>query len=205
MQWRLHYEQTIERLAVYQERHPYRFAFIISFLILLIILFYQSPEWEEGDFGIVEPMEMIEVMLPKASSPKKMDISTEAGETDPMDEVIGAIESDAVDLAFNPDVAPPRLIGRLKKDYPTIARELDVEATVYVEILIDAEGKVVKVGIIGVKLHKELPPEDSAKIKKAFVQSTLKTLANARYTPTIINGEQVPIKQETPVFFSLTD
>ncbi len=62
-----------------------------------------------------------------------------------------------VDLAFSPNAAPPRLIGKLKKFYPHTARSENIQARVFVKILIDTEGNVLDIEVQKIILSKKLP------------------------------------------------
>jgi hypothetical protein len=105
-------------------------------------------------------------------------------------------EETAVDISFFPNIAPPRPIGRLKKIYPGSASERGIEATLNLELLISANGKVKNVSILGVKLSKELPPEVYAEISRDFAKAARKILLGQQFTPPIVEGKRVPIRTD---------
>lgn len=135
----------------------------------------------------------------------KKSISTEEGdvsETETTERARGTSDlSNAVDLSFYPNIAPPKPIGRLKKIYPKSARDMDIEATLYVEIFISPSGKVINVNIRGARLNKDLPPDIYSKIVADFTRAARKTLIGARFTPPVVQGKKVPVKMEMPLRF----
>lgn len=194
----------------WQHEHPYMFAFIVSVLVLTYALF-RTPSLEilNEDLRPVENIQFINIDEIKAQKRVvKKEVSTEQSDVvedaNNVERATGTSDdADAVDLAFYTNIAQPRLISRLKKNHPKIAKELDVEASVNVALLIAANGKVKDVNIIGIKLSKDLPREMYKKITDAFYSLVLKDLKSARYSPTIIDGKNVPVKVDEVIYYRL--
>ncbi len=123
-----------------------------------------------------------------------------------MERAYGASDDpNAVDLAFQPNVVPPRPIGKLKKYYPQAAREKGVEAVINVELLIASNGRVKAVRVLGIRLSKALPPETHSEMAKAFARDAIKILQVVRFSPPVVQGKNVPVKFEMPLRFRLED
>jgi len=114
-----------------------------------------------------------------------------------------SVEQGAVDLSFMPNVVPPHLISRLKDIYPKIAEQMDIEASVFTEILINEKGVLININIIGIRLSKSLPGKLQSQVEATFIRDTKKMLLNSRWTPTIINGKKIPIKMVYEFQFKL--
>jgi outer membrane biosynthesis protein TonB len=195
-------------LLVKEEKYAYLISLTISLLVVGIVLFY-TPSIEISEQTETESNIQI-INLDKVSAPRrivKKAISTEEGEPtteETVDRARGTSLSDnAVDLAFYPNIAPPRNIGKLRKIYPKIAKEKNIEALLNTELLISADGKVLNVNVLAVRLSKSLPPEIYGVISAAFSRDAVKILLNARFTPAIVEGKRVPIKMVFPFRFKL--
>ncbi len=190
-------------VSIYDQK-PYTFSFTFSVLITFIFLFY-SPSLEiQEEANISENLQIVNIDTMEA--PKrivKKSISTEEGETSDeatTERARGTSDlANAVDLSFYPNIAPPKPIGKLKKIYPKSARDMGIEATLFVEIFISPSGKVLEVTIKGTRLNKDLPPEIYGQIVADFSRAARNTLMNARFTPPVIQGKKVPVKMEMPL------
>lgn len=200
----VHYNEII----IKEEKHTYLISFVLSFVAIGITLFY-TPSMK-----LVEPSDALEnirvINIDKIAAPKrivKKAISTEKGEPTTEQTVERArgtsLEETAVDMAFFPNIAPPRLIGKLKRIYPKIAKEQSIEAILNTVILISADGKVLRVNVVAVRLSKSLPPEIYGIISAQFSNAAVKMLLGQRYTPPIVEGKRVPIKMEQRLNFKL--
>ncbi len=188
----------------YYDQNPYLFSFVFSILITLVFLFYSPPLEIEEDTNMSENLQIVNIDTMEA--PRrivKKSISTEEGETSDeatTERARGTSDlSDAVDLSFYPNIAPPKPIGKLKKIYPKSARDMGIEATLYVEIFISPSGKVLDVTIKGTRLNKDVPPEIYGQIIADFSRAARNTLMSARFTPPVIQGKKVPVKMEMPL------
>ncbi len=192
--------------------HPYFASFIFSSAITGFVLFvtpYESVN--EADLTPSENIEFINIddMQLAARRVVKKEISTEKSDTadsnpEPVEKATGTSDDpNAVDLAFYPNIAPPRPIGQLKKLYPNIAKEMSVEAIVNVELTINEDGKVVYVKIIGIRLSKPLQNDMTAVVTKAFTADTIKILNGAQFTPPVVDGKHIPVKMVMPLKFRL--
>jgi protein TonB len=84
----------------------------------------------------------------------------------------------------------PRTIARVNPVYPRIAQSARVEGVVILEAVIDAQGRVERVGVL-----RSIPQLDQAAIE-AVKQWT--------FTPTLLNGVPVPIVMTVTLNFELT-
>lgn len=196
-------------LAIY-DRNPYLYSFLLSVFFISFFLFYSPSLDIEEDISPTEKLTIVDIDTIEA--PKrivKKTISTEEGEvseTETTERAKGTSDlSNAVDLSFYPNIAPPKPIGRLKKIYPKSAREMSIEATLYVEIFIAPSGKVINVHIRGARLNKDLPPDVYGKIVADFTRAARKTLIGARFTPPVVQGKKVPVKMEMPLRFVMNN
>ena len=189
------------------ERHPYLFAFVLSLIFMGYVLF--KANGSEVFSSDVVPMSDIEFVDIELVQPPKQEvdqeISTEGGEvaSKKVNRASGVSDEKAVDLAFYPNVAPPKVVGRLRKIFPALARDNDVQAVVNTEIMIDSDGKVRSVNVLHVRFSKEVAEEIKADIRRAFIRDTKKILMSARFTPAIINGEKKAVLMQLPVTFEL--
>ncbi len=94
-------------------------------------------------------------------------------------------------------------MGKLRRIYPQSAREMNLEATLNVELLVAPDGRVKRVQIIGIRLSKDLPPESYGRLVKDFSRAAVQILLGAQFTPPIVQGKKVPIKMELPLKFRL--
>lgn len=198
----------LELIKNFDERHPYATSSIIASAIVLLALFYTPSIHTLDDFK--PPAKLDIVNIDTIQAPKrvvKKEVSTEEGDVNESSQVERAKgtsdASDAIDLSFYPNIAPPKPIGRLMKIYPKNAKQQNIEATLFVAIVIDRNGKVNKVNIIGTRLNKDLPPEAHSQVSREFARAAIQILSRARFTPTIYNGKKVPIKMELPLKFRL--
>jgi len=206
------YYSTLDKLGEFDSEHPYILSSLLSILIVTFLIFYASPfELTEEDFTPPDRIEFIDIDSIENRAVKrsvKKDYSTEEGDvsTSNIERATGTSEDpNAVDLAFHPNIARPKPIGSIKKRYPKIAREKNVEAMVNVEILIASSGRVKNVHILRIKLLKEFPPDLHSKIAKAFAKDAIKTLTSVRFTPPIVNGKMTAIKMEMNLRFRMED
>jgi outer membrane biosynthesis protein TonB len=202
--------RLFEHLAGFEERHPYLFSFIVALLFLAYLLFHSpSLEISEDDLKPAENIQFVDIdTLQSAQRVAKQDISTEEGEAMPSeaapDRATGVSDdSNAVDISFYPNVAPPRLVTSLPKYYPQLAKDNRIEAVVYVELLIGTNGIVRNVSILGISLSQALPPERHSAVARDFARDAIRTLQGAQFTPPVVNGSRVPIKMEMPLKFRL--
>jgi len=188
--------------------HPFYFSFLFSTLVMLFALFYTSSDKVaamEESIDVFQVMDIDKIVMPKRVRKKEIDINAEeeTQETD-VERAEGLSEEEnAIDLSFFPNVVPPRLVGRLKKIYPEEARQREIEATVYVSLVIGTEGNVLKVNILGTRLSKPQLTEVEQSLKKAFTIAAIKIMKGARFSPPIIDGKKVSIIMEMPLQFKL--
>jgi len=196
------------KVITYEEKYNYIVSFLLSFVILAFVLFY-TPSVEIADTQNLEQRLQI-INIDQLASPKrvtKKEISHEKGESASEATVERArgtsLDAKAVDIAFYPNIAPPRPLSKFKRLYPKIAREQNVEAVLNTVLLISDEGKVLSVNVVAVRLSKSLPPELYSMLSIAFSKDAVKILLGAQFTPPIVEGKRVPIKMELPLRFKL--
>jgi len=188
--------------------YPYRFAFTISSVLLITVLFTPPFLRNKDNEDFFEPFEMIDadkLILPKRATSKSIDpLSDKIDDQPVVDKSTGESDNeDAVDLAFYPDVIPPRPIGSLKKIYPELARQMEMEAVVYLRLSIGINGNVTNIAFFGVKLSKPVPDENSERLKLLFMEAAKEILIEARFTPSVIEGEKRAVTIDMPLRFTL--
>lgn len=198
----------------FEERHPYGFASIPSIAMILFALFFTLSAGPYSQDAIdTEELQILDMDTMSAFAVRKRftkkDYSTDSGEalSDKPEEAVeratGESDEGAVDISFYPNVVPPRLVGTIQQRYPKIARELQVEAVVMVELLIGASGKVLSIGIVGIRLMKDLPPDLKERVAAQFYRDARLMLQDARYSPPMVDGKNVPVKMEERLIFRL--
>ena len=180
----------------FYQRHDYFSAFLIACLITSVAIFYRSSTLYFQDEIPEDLFEFIDVNVSEPSQ------NPASQEIDP-NQVVPSIEAKAVDLAFLTGVDTPRLVGGLQKIYPQMARRESLEAVVLVEVLINVDGSVVNVKVIGVRLSKILPPTAKKQMQDAFSSASVQMLMKARFTEPYVNGKNIPVKLEIPMDFEL--
>ncbi len=202
--------RAVARVREWEDHHPYRVSFVLSVIFMAYVLFSgESLDLSKEDLVPVDRIQFVDmdtVRLPRRIVKKdiSLDKTDSPDKNAAVERATGINEdADAVDLAFFPNIAPPRPIGRLQKRYPKIARELNIEAIINVEILISSSGKVRNVNILGIRISKTLPPEMHARVAKEFARDAKLILMNAQFSPPVVNGKRVPIKMEMPLKFRL--
>ena len=185
------------------DQHRYYFSFVLTLILTSFVIFYRisNPYGIEDDALDILDFVDVSIKRPKVKQNKEVDPNADFDPTSQVDN----IEKEAVDISFFSGITPPRLIGRLIKEYPAIAKKNEIEGVVFLEMIISREGKVIKVDVIGVKLNKILPLQVKSQVSKLFAQATQRILYKARYTRPFIQNKNVPIKMETSLRFSLED
>jgi len=182
------------------DKHPYILSMLLSTVILTSMFFY-APASSLSDAP--EKIENLEfVQLDKVLSPKrvtKKKVSTKEG--DPQNENEQRAKgnnssNEALDLSLYPNIVPPTLLGKLKKDFPISARDANVEATVLTRLVIDKKGKVINVRVLGIKLSKQLPLSQEIKINDDIKASVRRMYQSARFSVTIHNGKATAAVKE---------
>jgi protein TonB len=79
-------------------------------------------------------------------------------------------------VPLGPDVAPPKLVGRLEPRYPMMAQKLKKEASLYVSVLVDEEGRVAQA-----KLAQD-------EVGFGFDEAALQAARRARFEPARKDG-----------------
>ena len=188
----------------------------LSFVLLYFAITYTS-DYSTYDFGTDSKYSTMPQSTGKAH--KKLTVSkaipqepvkkspwgTEKSETTEQTENAedAADIANAEDLSFHPNATSPRMIGSMKQDYPALARQMNIEATVYVSIIINKNGKVIKVKISGVVLSKKLPSDIENDLKQKFAASLTRSLKEVRFSPPFVEGKNIPIEMEQSVRYTL--
>jgi hypothetical protein len=201
----------IRQIGMAEERHPYRFSFFISLAILLFLLLYRKSV-DTGESATssadLQFVNLQELAGPQFVGPK--DYTTDnvnvTDDTTTVDRASGSSdEGGASDLAFYPEVDPPKLMSRLQKNYPRIAADENVEATINLDILIDENGGVRNVEVLGIRLNKKLPEEKTEQISREFGIEAKKALTDARFTPSVIDGKRKAVRWNFKLLFKLEE
>lgn len=200
----------IKKFIYYYDKHPYIVTFCFSSIVLMYIVFRvpyleavnnQMPMTHNFSFVDIQ-----EVKLPKRKTKKEI-TTEETDNTEPSEDVDRATglsdDPDAVDIAMFSNIVPPRLIGTLKNKHPKEARKKNIEATTYIELLIDSTGKVINVNILAIRLNKQLPENLHQRISASFAKAVHEMFKDRRYSITLINGEAKPIKLNQKINFKI--
>lgn len=91
------------------------------------------------------------------------------------------------------NIRPPRKIEDVRPIYPQAMREAGLEGFVPLGAVIDTEGRVSSVRLIGSHAHPEL------------ARAAVDAVRQWRFTPTLLNGEAVEVFMNVTVRFSLQD
>ncbi|MDH4262949.1 MAG: energy transducer TonB [Spirochaetia bacterium] len=136
---------------------------------------------------------------------KKSPWGTEKSEnTEPTESAEDAADiANAEDLSFHPNATSPKMMGSMKQYYPDLARQMNIEATVYVAVIINKSGKVIKVKVSGVVLSKKLPSDVESDLKQKFAAAITRSLKEVRFSPPFIDGKNIPIELEQAVTYTL--
>ena len=217
----------IIKLSQFIDKHSVRVAFSIAFIFhsLLVVLALGLPEHEgigEDAVSVFEfsanppankPNASISRKKERPPNPDSFGEKKEAEEqptteVDPNDPNV--IESEAYDLSFAGSTTGngakiPRLRTQLPKCYPPLAKQQGIEADTLSELIINKEGFVVKVNIIGVKLNKILPVDAKKQMVVLFNDCVKLAFKGAKFSPPYIDGKNIAIKMEQPLNFSLNN
>lgn len=201
----------LKKIMIWEQQHPYAVSFSLSLVITTLIIFY-TPVLSESTDSLVTPeyIQFIDISSYELTAPKrvvKKNVTAENGDIsneNNVDRAQGVSDAfDAVDLSYYPNIVPPKPIGNLIKRYPEIARKMNIEARLNLELLILSSGKVQKVRVVGSSLSKELPARLKKRILRAFARDAIIILKNARFTPPIVEGQARPVKMDMPLRFRL--
>ncbi len=195
----------------WQREHPYLSSFLISMTIVSYILF-SSPSLKviEDTTTAYDPLSFldVEMMSVKKLTAAKEVTSDPNATTDEnnVERATGTADwKSAVDTDFYPNMAPPRPVGRLKKLYPKLARDKNIEAVLNVDLLINVDGKVIDITIHRITLTSQVPRELTQRIRKDFAIYARRILVGAQFTPFIVNGKRQPARQSRRFEFRLKD
>jgi protein TonB len=86
-------------------------------------------------------------------------------------------------------VTPPRKLVDVRPVYPDVARQARVEGTVILEAILDQSGHVDKLRVV-----RSVPLLDLA---------AMDAVRQWRYTPTVLNGQPVPVLMTITIRFTL--
>ncbi len=200
--------RCVKNVKAETKNHPQAISFCFSAIAMIFVLFYSPSDKAVKDRDIANAFRMVnieKIALPKRKTKKQIDVNAEKETVpDETERAEGLSESeDAVDLSFFPNVVPPRPVGKLQKIYPEEARRREVEATVYVRLLIGKKGEVQTAQVLATHLSKSLPQDAAETLKAKFAGAAVKILQNARFSPPIVDGKHVSIVMEMPLKFEL--
>lgn len=194
----------------------------LGFVLIYFIATFQAG-YDTFDFGteadfssMPQSQGKVHKKLTLTEAPKevkkkeKVEKSTEGTEkSDEADDSAAESSEDAADIAnaadlsFYPNAATPQMMGSLKQYYPELARQLNIEAAVYVSVVINKSGKVIKVKVSNVTLSKKLPPDRESDLKQKFAAAISRSLKEVRFSPPSVDGKNIPIEMEQVVRYKL--
>lgn len=195
-----------EIILKWEKFDPYKKSFVIAALMMAISMVIPTTLQQPDTGEEQRELEYLDITVVRPQKVQQKEISSEEGEVvEDTTQETGEQSSQVVDLAFYPGIDKPRLLSRLKKQFPADARDLQVEAQAGIELVINTSGRVQNVKVLYVSLSKNLPPEAAARIKQSFSTAAVKMLSSARYSQTVFEGKPVPIRYETVINFRLDD
>ncbi len=194
-------------LSAEDSRSSYLLSFVISICAISFALFVSPTQTSSMIDKAPDHFEMVnidKVAVQKRMRKKSIDIGSAEESVNQIERADGFNEDEeTVDLSFYPNVVPPRPIGALKKIYPDEARQREVEATVFVRLVISSAGQVLSVQVLSVKLHKAFPKHTEKTLQESFAGAATESLQSARFFPPIVDGKKVSIIMEMPLMFQL--
>ncbi len=197
----------IERISLHQQRHPYLVSFYLAVIIFAGIMYFVLRVKVVEDLSSVQSIDLIdidEIAAPQRKTTKDVDENATESDDTTTDRAKGKEGVKTYDLDAYPNVKPPRLISKPREELPKSARDLGVEAVVYVEARVSEQGRVLSVKVRRVILSKQLPANLVAKLKKDFVALTRrKWLREARYDSPIVSGAKARVNFSFPVEYKL--
>jgi len=84
-----------------------------------------------------------------------------------------------------------KLIHKVDPDYPEVARQARIQTTILLEVVVNGQGEVTNVKVL--RGH------------PALDQAAIDAVKQWRYSPTLLNGEAVPVITTVSVAFALSD
>ncbi len=197
----------------FYEMRPYLFSFIIAMIIISYSLFH-TPDVETAgkNFNVNENIIIVDIDKIKfqkrvARKDYSLDDGIASTNLKNIERAVGTYD-DAVDFDFVPDTSnlvTPMPVGSLKKIYPKIARDMDVEARLSLEILYNKDGIVKNVKVLGIRLSKSLPGKLQDEVEAKFIRDAKKILLNHQFSPAIYKGVKIPLKMSTTFQFRLEE
>jgi protein TonB len=135
----------------------------------------------------------IGILFKPGAEPELMPVSQapaprpEAARTPPATEPLPPEWGDVVRVGG--DIRPPSKVGHVNPVYPAEARDARVQGVVIMTALVDAEGRVADVRVL-----RSIPMLD---------QAALDAVRQWQFTPTLLNGNPVPVAMTVTVSFTL--
>jgi hypothetical protein len=112
---------------------------------------------------------------------------------------------DVINLNRYPNILKPGIINAAEQKYPELAKELQVEAQLVINLLVAASGRVKRIKVLSMTLSKELEGKLAKKIRKEFIKHTLVKYFEARFDRTLLNDKYVPVEFDTFLNYKLKE
>jgi outer membrane biosynthesis protein TonB len=185
-------------------RINYKVPFFISIAFLVVLLGYNVKKVIIKD-DTPTTLEFLDVIAPSAGPVHNASgFSNNSGTPEASkEEDAGTSGSDILDAAFTDGIEVPKPVGGLKKVFPIMARESNVEALVRILMVISPTGRVTNIQVLGVRLKRDVPGDLNRALKKEFARSAVLTVKNARYTIPRYKGKAVSVRIEETLNFTL--
>lgn len=185
---------------------PFLFAFVLLIHVAIIYFFNFSAKTdavETVDFREAEVFKLVDIQeaLPPPPEPvAKKEVVTVSNQPAASEKIVETKEEVVVEreeIVYLPQhkiSSVPVIPGRevlSKIVYPPMALKQGIEAVVYLELFIDAEGNIRKVKVLKDPGH-------------GFAESALKALEGVKCIPANANGKNCPVRYRYPVKFTLS-
>ncbi|MBR1721592.1 MAG: energy transducer TonB [Treponema sp.] len=185
---------------------PFLFAFVLLLHVVIIFFFNFSAKTdavETVDFREAEVFKLVDIqeILPSPPEPvAKKEVVTVSNQPAASEKIVETKEEVVVEreeIVYLPQhkiSSVPVIPGRevlSKIVYPPMALKQGIEAVVYLELFIDADGNIRKVKVLKDPGH-------------GFAESALKALEGVKCIPANANGKNCPVRYRYPVKFTLS-
>jgi hypothetical protein len=128
------------------------------------------------------------------------------GALDPKPMNAVARDQDTTIAALSDSVVTPRAIEKVQPIYPDDAAKRGIEATIYLFVLIDEEGYVVKTTLDTTRTFFSHPGEHkTAKFEAKLAQSAKDAVMQWKFKPGTINGKPSAMGIVIPIQFQIAD
>lgn len=96
----------------------------------------------------------------------------------------------------------PAPITTTVPQYPEVARKVGVEGMVWLKLIVDQEGRPMKVSVLKSNVN-TTDAQQSASLRSAFEQAAIEAANQWKFSPAMLNGKPVKVWVTLPFKFTL--